>query len=111
MCVFRLGRPLSAGLGSGESFIAAPKAEIMADLYGWPLDEDGNSNSHKFQRDEIGLKQYQSAHASVSRACRRLVESGLLKEWRWINHTGVSLNRSGQTGSGQVKRIARVRLG
>jgi hypothetical protein len=69
-------------------------AEILADCFGWqPIGPGAALHRHagdlahpggqRFSRDTIGPAHYHSRHATLSRACRRLVARGLVT---WVDN-------------------------
>lgn len=106
---------MSRGLGALERWIITRSAkmsrlyyaDILIGFYGWrPTREpqrhgDGSlrmPGEHLFSMHGIGVKKYRSAQASISRACRRLQDRGLVEclqgsRARW---SGVEVTEAGR---------------
>jgi hypothetical protein len=77
--------------------------EIFAGYFGFPMRWYGSESlhskpgSHRFDREQVGRERYGAAHASVSRAVRRLEARGLVERYAGtvIRWAGLRLTDAG----------------
>lgn len=71
--------------------------EIFESHYGWPSIWKNSRKAHgqKFTKAEVGERQYNAAHAAVSRAALRLEQRGLVTCVRGFSWAGVNLTEAG----------------
>ena len=97
------------GLSELQHYIVAKAAaapdflyigEILAGFFGWqpirPIRDQNGKRFYCFSRKRIGKKRYGSTMATVSRACRRLEELGLVERRQGLAWSGVRVTRKGR---------------
>ena len=102
---------MSRGLSNLQQFIVARAAatpdllyigEILADFFGWepvrPIRDDSGKRVrfYCFSAKLIGMKRYGKTMATVSRACRRLEELGLVQRRQGWAGSGVEITPRGR---------------
>ena len=78
--------------------------QVLLEIYDWPLVENCFSLSeHNFDRNEIGLREYNRGMASVSRCLKRLEARGLATRFKSIHAcSGISLTPAGIEASKEL---------